>query len=409
MSKTFDKSLPNQKPETSKAISKLPPINNPEYYNLKFKYNGLGILLINYEFKNHRLEDFPADFYNPSLDIQSFKVLENFNYQTMIHKNLTKEQTKHLIHYFTTLFDFAEYASVFVCVTSHGDKKDIIYSSDEQEIDRNEDIIEPFYCVETLKHKPKLFLFDCCRGRKSSTTEAARMLIEKGTILLKNSVANNLAQRFDMEHFYFAFATVENFASSIYKVHQRSIFIWMFFEALNASARIEWDDLRRSIIRKMKANDFNQQTEFSTRSPYKFEFVKLEKSNTSTEATVDCRTQQAQRVELEQELENQRRQFQTQLDIQQQKFEHELTRKEEYFQKKLSEYKSQFQQQMQQERDNFDQKENESEKRFRMRLQAQKKQLEENFKQEIEKQKEQNTTNSRLQNSQFIVIVLLKI
>ena len=53
----------------------------------------------------------------------------------------------------------------FLCVVmSHGNDKDMFYSSDNKEISF-EDIMAPIKSCQTLKNKPKLFFFQACRGK----------------------------------------------------------------------------------------------------------------------------------------------------------------------------------------------------------------------------------------------------
>ena len=63
-----------------------------------------------------------------------------------------------------------ELADAFICVVmSHGSKRGTIRTSDWEELNINEDIVAPFDNENwrMMTGKPKIFLFQMCRGGKS--------------------------------------------------------------------------------------------------------------------------------------------------------------------------------------------------------------------------------------------------
>lgn len=142
-------------PTTSKIIK-------PNYYSLQYKLSGLAVMLNNYKFTNALL-NFPYKVANK--DIESFETLKKYNFQMHnVFLNLTKSRIKQLIRFYTN-FDYSDYACFFFCMSSHGGKHTIM-SSDCFKMDITDDIVEPFYHVDSLLNKPKIFLFDCCRGNE---------------------------------------------------------------------------------------------------------------------------------------------------------------------------------------------------------------------------------------------------
>jgi hypothetical protein len=246
-----------------------------KYYDIDFKYNGLAIMIVIHEFTNPE-RNFKPQVYDPELDIQSFKVLQDYNYKLVIKKNQTKAELLSLISFYThPNFDYSNYASFFFCITSHGREDKIVYSSDEEEIDRNKHIIEPFYNVKELSKKPKFFLFDCCRGA------FAMRVIHKGTMVNKGNIMGvvdkniEIKNVYDTKNFFLGFATVESFTATIdVDWAKRSFFIWSFFDVLKEHDCIDWLDLTVATSNKMEENGCKHPPSFESRSPCKFEFVK---------------------------------------------------------------------------------------------------------------------------------------
>jgi hypothetical protein len=193
-------------------------------------------------------------------------------------------------------------------MSSHGGKHTIM-SSDCVDMDIYEDIIEPFYQVELLKDKPKIFLFDCCRGDEKMSKADPGGGIDKNTKRTKNKEFKFA----DFSNFFFSYSTVINFTAEL-SIRRGSYFMSAFFEVLDEHGKTEdWDELKRKVV-KLMTERHKQAPEFVSRSQFKFAFVKLEKKADSMQS-IEKRLQE-QNEQLQQKLELQQKQ--------QQKFQQEM-------------------------------------------------------------------------------------
>lgn len=232
-----------------------------QYYSLDFKFTGLAVMICNFEFTNPS-NNFPLELFKK--DIESFQTLKKFNFDTYYYTNQNSMEIDQLIAKYTS-FDYSDYACLFLCVSSHGSKYSFI-SSDELSIEINEEIIEPFYDVESLRNKPKIFLFDCCRIGSISSR-------------ISNKKQNRKKNKFaDFSNYFLAYSTIINFVSKL-STEKGSFFISVFFEVLdNFGKTDDWDELERKMIKLMK-DRHDQIPVFERRSEHKFAFAKLETNN----------------------------------------------------------------------------------------------------------------------------------
>jgi hypothetical protein len=285
-------------------------VKENEYYSLDFKFTGLAVMINNYNFTNEA-NNFPDQISDK--DIENFETLKKFNFKTNYYLNQSKKLIDHLIAFYT-MFDYTDYACLFFCMSSHGAQHTIM-SSDCIYMDIYEGIIEPFYQVESLKNKPKIFLFDCCRGRETMYKADVGAFID---INQNKPMRKEKEWKFaDFSNFFFAYSTVINFISGM-SIRKGSYFMSAFFEVLNNHGNAEdWDELKRKVVKLMNERH-KQAPEFVSRSQFKFAFVKLEKKVDSLQS-IEKRLQE-QNEQLQQQLQLQQKQ---QLE-QQQKFQQEI-------------------------------------------------------------------------------------
>jgi hypothetical protein len=243
-----------------------------EYYSLDYQYTGLAVMIHNYEFTNPDYLNFPKVAYEN--DLKSFMTLEKFNFQIHnVYQNQTEAQISQIIEYYTSTFDYSNYATVFFCMSSHG-KLHTFISSDSIEIDIQTKIIEPFYKVDSLKNKPKIFLLDCCRGNKTINksydnnvdNRKNQIIIESEDIKLK---FDNLSDVFK------AFATTENFIAGLSSTNGSHL-ISIFFDVLDKNGKTdEWHDLCIKVGNMMKDKGIGQVPDFRNGCALKYlAFVK---------------------------------------------------------------------------------------------------------------------------------------
>ncbi|XP_063880176.1 ankyrin-2-like isoform X1 [Scylla paramamosain] len=106
------------------------------------------------------------------------------DYQVETHHNLKYQKTKEILNFFRSSDKMAQVDCAVVCVLSHGVSQDTFITSDN--IDMTVDEIYSYFTDDQcpyLKGKPKLFLFNYCRG----------CYIEPGCALNKSQVNDDLA------------------------------------------------------------------------------------------------------------------------------------------------------------------------------------------------------------------------
>jgi hypothetical protein len=244
-----------------------------EYYSLDFKFTGIAVMIGNYKFTNEA-NNFPDQIAHK--DIENFETLKKFNFNTNCYLNQNKKLIDYLIARCTG-FDYTDYACLFFCMSSHGSQHTIM-SSDCIQMDIFKDIIEPFYKVESLKNKPKIFLFDCCRGRETMNKADFGAVRDDHIDKYQNKPMRNEKEwKFaDFSNFFFAYSTVINFVSEL-SFRRGSHFMSAFFEVLNNHGKAEdWYELQRKVAKLMDERH-KLVPEFVIRSKFKLAFVKLEK------------------------------------------------------------------------------------------------------------------------------------
>jgi hypothetical protein len=238
-----------------------------EYYSLDYEFKGLALILSNYEFTSKRFPNFPKIVSDK--DLESFRTLEKFNFQIKEEfLNKTKAEISQIITKYTS-FNYSDYGCLFLCMSSHGGQNTIV-SSDGFEMDINKDIIKPFYKVESLKDKPKIFLFDCCRGDiKVKKGEASNIEMNKDN----NDDVKKEIDFADLSNFFFAYSTILDY-EALCSYGKGSYLISTFFEVLDKHGKTDDLSSLQTRVARFMQNTHKQIPELTIRAPKKFAFVK---------------------------------------------------------------------------------------------------------------------------------------
>lgn len=294
-------SLKNRKEESDKIQEAENTHDN--FYSLDFKYTGLGLMINNYKFNRHNYEKNTINSINnhknsqdeqAENEIASFETLAaNLNFQTHVNLNQSKLQVKHLIKHYTSSFDFTDYACLLVCFASQGNGQSSILSSDCFPIQIYADIVEPFCRVESLRNKPKIFLFDCARGRgdelmvggggwsKLGIIASQHHQLNKAKKAMTSFSSNNTNREFRVRDFFLGtYSMVSNFGSRrmsslIGAASKGACFLTTFFEVVENHGKFDdWDELTRKVTKVMNER-YRLIPEFQNRAELKLTFAKF--------------------------------------------------------------------------------------------------------------------------------------
>ena len=152
--------------------SLMPSDFEDDFDRYKMNSNPHGVaMIINVE----KFQDDPAMTRRGSHHdfIKLRETFEELQYVVLGFEDLTRKQfKKQLIN--VRKMDHAKYDSFICVIMSHGDESDNVVTHDKQKISKEEIINEfsPDYCPGLTK-KPKLFIFQACRGSKNEGFTAA--------------------------------------------------------------------------------------------------------------------------------------------------------------------------------------------------------------------------------------------
>ena len=127
------------------------------------------------------------------IDVDNLKrTLEYLEFDFHLCDNFTSEKILEEIQR-QALIDHSQ-SDCFLCVVmSHGNDKDMFYSSDNKEISFKQ-LMAPIKSCESLKKKPKMFFFQACRGENKLGYNFA----PRPNRNLQTQLQNPEAQRFEI-------------------------------------------------------------------------------------------------------------------------------------------------------------------------------------------------------------------
>jgi len=128
-------------------------------YKMNHKRRGVALVINIREYQDNELKERVWS----KKDVKSLKkTLKYLEFDFRLCQNLKAEQIKDVIQEIAD--EDHTKSDCFLCVVmSHGNEKDMFYSSDNKEISFKE-LMAPIKLCESLKKKPKMFFFQACRG-----------------------------------------------------------------------------------------------------------------------------------------------------------------------------------------------------------------------------------------------------
>lgn len=181
-------------------------------YRMRSKPRGLVLIISNIEYK---LEDKPR--FSATHDTNNLqKLFEEMGFKVIVHQNLTGSQMNDVIKNFSKHDDLGKVDSCFVIVTSHGteaqDSKDKENNTEIQGMDYSSVSKQPNYekvlCDEIYNHftaeacpqlaeKPKIFIFQVCRGKKKQEA-----ICHSKRTVIDSIVSNSSTNEYNITHEY---------------------------------------------------------------------------------------------------------------------------------------------------------------------------------------------------------------
>merc|ERR1719186_576472 len=134
-------------------------------YKVRTNPKGWVLLINNEKFESEKF----ATRTGSEVDEKNLETLFiQLGFKVLVRRNLKKDDMRKELMRFSELEDHKACDMAIVCVCSHGLDKDRIITSDCREVDVREDIMSKFNNeeCENLKGKPKIFIFQACRGSK---------------------------------------------------------------------------------------------------------------------------------------------------------------------------------------------------------------------------------------------------
>jgi hypothetical protein len=130
-------------------------------YKMDHEKRGIALVINIRSYKDDKLKN---RVIKSKIDVDNLmKTLEYLEFDFKLCDNFKAEEIEHEIQR-QALIDHSK-SDCFLCVVmSHGNDKDMFYSSDNKEISY-EEIMAPIKSCPTLKNKPKFYFFQACRGK----------------------------------------------------------------------------------------------------------------------------------------------------------------------------------------------------------------------------------------------------
>jgi caspase 7 len=131
-------------------------------YKMDHEKRGTALVINMRSYENDKLRNREI---KSKIDVDNLKrTLEYLEFDFQLCDNFKAKEIEQEIQRQASQIDHSQ-SDCFVCVVmSHGNDKDMFYSSDNQEISFD-DIMAPIKECITIKNKPKLFFFQACRGK----------------------------------------------------------------------------------------------------------------------------------------------------------------------------------------------------------------------------------------------------
>ena len=139
-------------------------IESDKLYKMDHKHRGYLVIIDNFKFEDPKIEVLEGHEHDVQNYIDTFKKL---NFKISLALNQTKSEMIALMEDYASR-DYTDHDCIMIVFLSHGE----IISKNEQYIlgwDKEvnqKDLINQFFKNKTLFGKPKIIIFDLCRGGK---------------------------------------------------------------------------------------------------------------------------------------------------------------------------------------------------------------------------------------------------
>lgn len=143
----------------------------PEHYKMDSKPRGYALVVNNINFNDEELYPTRKGAENDERSIE--EMLKQFYFEVETHRNKKQQEMRVIVNNFSQKQDFDKVDCVFVVFMSHGAEG---HSEDDTEVMgtdgiglKTKDIVSFFFSdhCPKLVHKPKIFVFQSCRGNLS--------------------------------------------------------------------------------------------------------------------------------------------------------------------------------------------------------------------------------------------------
>nr|XP_022918454.1 caspase Dronc-like [Onthophagus taurus] len=141
----------------------------PSYDTRSSRNRGKLLLINNIDFKDEKKKRSGAEVDQVNL----VAVFKQIGFDILQYKNKTKAETERIVKSFASDSSLKKYDMCVTVIMSHGttiDAQTVIETTDEKELP-TEWVVQQFHgdICKGMNGKPKIFIFQCCRGDKSNS------------------------------------------------------------------------------------------------------------------------------------------------------------------------------------------------------------------------------------------------
>lgn len=226
---------------------------NRRVYQMDYSRPGIALILNNYDFK------FSERRLGSKEDVRRLEyVFKNvLNFDVKIFENKNREETQKIIDDFAAS-DFTRDSCLICFFMSHGGQNIFVTSDDE--IIPIEDLSAPFKRTRSLKNKPKIFFFQCCRGNDEMPQIDTRRRNTSDNLVQHDNASRNRSDGIQADgvpveaDILYGYSTVEKYYSYRDRIFG-SWFIQTMCEVLCKNPFIEIKDLIIKMNRSMSERE----------------------------------------------------------------------------------------------------------------------------------------------------------
>ena len=226
---------------------------NRGVYQMDYSRPGIALIFNNHDFLSS------ASRLGSEEDVRRLEYVFKsvLNFEVTIFRNKNREETEKIIDDFAAS-DFTKDSCLICFFMSHGSRNTFV-TSDDKEIPID-DLSAPFKKTKSLKNKPKIFFFQCCRGNDEMSQIDTRRRNTSGNIVQHDNASRNRSDGIQADgvpveaDILYGYSTVEKYYSYRHPIFG-SWFIQTMCEILCKNPFIEIKDLIIKINKGMKAKE----------------------------------------------------------------------------------------------------------------------------------------------------------